>query len=103
MTENKAIEKIKWIMQNKSHNKEFCLLCIKALEEIQQYRAIETELREQYHANVDIKMLMQHFIETIFKGIIPFVFLMILAVVLITFIPDIALWLPYTLMGPEIL
>lgn len=39
-----------------------------ALEEIQQYRAIETELREKYHANVDIKMLMQHFIETIFKG-----------------------------------
>ena len=42
-------------------------------------------------------------IETIFKGIIPFVGLMILAVVLITFIPDIALWLPYTLMGPEVL
>ena len=42
-------------------------------------------------------------IETIFKGIIPFVGLMILAVVLITFFPDIALWLPYTLMGPEVL
>lgn len=45
------------------------LRCIrKLLEEIQQYREIETELREKYHANVDIKMLMQHFIETIFKG-----------------------------------
>ena len=42
-------------------------------------------------------------IVTIFKGIIPFVGLMILAVVLITFIPDIAHWLPYTLMGPEVL
>lgn len=42
-------------------------------------------------------------IETIFKGIIPFVALMILAVILITIIPDIATWLPYTLMGPEIL
>lgn len=42
-------------------------------------------------------------IETIFKGIVPFVGLMILAVVIITFIPDIALWLPYTLMGPEIM
>ena len=42
-------------------------------------------------------------IETIFKGIIPFVGLMILAVVLITFFPDIALWLPYKLMGPEVL
>lgn len=37
-------------------------------EEIQQYREIETELREKYNANVDIKMLMKHFIETIFKG-----------------------------------
>lgn len=42
-------------------------MAIKALEEIQQYRAIETELKERYHANVDIKMLMQYFIETIFK------------------------------------
>lgn len=42
-------------------------------------------------------------IETIFKGIIPFVGLMILAVILITIIPEIATWLPYTLMGPEVL
>ena len=47
---------------------ESCKVAIQALEEIQQYRAIETELRERYHANVDIKMIMQHFIETIFKG-----------------------------------
>ena len=43
-------------------------VAIQALEEIQQYRAIETELKERYHANVDIKMLMQYFIETIFEG-----------------------------------
>ena len=43
-------------------------MAITALIEIQKYREIEMELREKYHANVDIKMLMQHFIETIFKG-----------------------------------
>ncbi|MCQ2444627.1 MAG: TRAP transporter large permease subunit [Mailhella sp.] len=42
-------------------------------------------------------------IETIFKGIIPFVGLMIVAVILITIVPEIATWLPYALMGPEIL
>ena len=42
-------------------------------------------------------------IETIFKGIIPFVGLMILAVLIITIFPSIATWLPYYLMGPEIL
>lgn len=41
---------------------------VKSLEEIQKYRSIETELREHYHANVDIKILMKYFIETIFKG-----------------------------------
>jgi len=41
---------------------------IKALEEVQQYRAIEKELKERYHANVDIPLLMHHFIETIFEG-----------------------------------
>ena len=41
---------------------------IKALEEVQQYRAIEKELKERYHANVDIPLLMYHFIETIFEG-----------------------------------
>lgn len=38
------------------------------LEELQQYKAIETEMKEHYHANVDIRLLMQYFIETIFKG-----------------------------------
>lgn len=47
---------------------EACDLTIKALEEIQQYREIEAEIKEQYHANVDIKKLMRCFIETIFKG-----------------------------------
>lgn len=37
------------------------------LEELQQYKAIEIEMKEHYHANVDIKLLMQYFIETIFK------------------------------------
>jgi hypothetical protein len=32
MTPQEAIEKIKWIMQNKSHNKELCNICIEALE-----------------------------------------------------------------------
>lgn len=41
---------------------------IKALEKVQQYRAIEKELKERYHANVDIPLLMHHFIETIFEG-----------------------------------
>ena len=69
MSENEAIDVIL-----KDHStfknpmsKAYVMAC-KALEEIQQYRAIETELREQYHANVNIKILMQHFIETIFKG-----------------------------------
>lgn len=41
---------------------------IAMFEELEQYRAIEKELNEKYHANVDIKMLMNHFIETIFEG-----------------------------------
>lgn len=43
-------------------------MAIGALEEIQQYRGLERELRENYQANVDIKMLVQYFVETIFKG-----------------------------------
>ena len=43
-------------------------MAVKALEEIQQYRAIEKELKERYHANVDIPLLMHHFIETVFEG-----------------------------------
>ena len=45
-----------------------CEVAIKALEEIQKYRKIEKDLKERYHANVDIPLLMQHFIETVFKG-----------------------------------
>ena len=32
MTVQEAIKKIEWTMQNQSHNKEFCMICIKALE-----------------------------------------------------------------------
>ena len=38
------------------------------VEELQQYRKIEREIKEHYQANVDIKMIMKYFIETIFKG-----------------------------------
>lgn len=41
---------------------------LSALEELQEYRNIEAELKEKYHSNVDIKRLVQYFIETIFKG-----------------------------------
>lgn len=43
-------------------------VAIKALKEIQKYRKIENDLKENYHANVDIPLLMKHFIETVFKG-----------------------------------
>ena len=43
-------------------------VAIKALKEIQKYRKIEKDLKENYHANVDITLLMKHFIETVFKG-----------------------------------
>lgn len=72
MTEQEAIE---CLMADKEYltgmdvcDGEEMDVAIKALEEVRQYRAIESELREQYHANVDIKMLMNYFIETIFKG-----------------------------------
>lgn len=81
MTENEAIERIKtgiccekgtarYCTDACMYGKEKCAysVAIKALEEIQQYRAIEKELKERYHANVDIPLLMQHFIETIFEG-----------------------------------
>lgn len=32
MTPEEAIEKIKWTMQNNSHNKELCDICIEALK-----------------------------------------------------------------------
>lgn len=45
-----------------------CNVAIKALKEIQKYRKIEKDLKENYHANVDIPLIMKHFIETVFKG-----------------------------------
>lgn len=42
-------------------------VAIKALKEIQKYRKIEKDLKENYHANVDTPLLMKHFIETVFK------------------------------------
>lgn len=40
---------------------------------------------------------------TIFKGIIPFLFIIIFAVILITIFPQLATWLPTLILGPEIL
>ena len=36
-------------------------------------------------------------IEEVFKGVIPFLFALIIAVILVTFIPQLALWLPSTM------
>ena len=57
MTENKAIERIKYRMYTVGQvagegGMEDLEMAVKALEEIQQYRAIEKELKERYHANV---------------------------------------------------
>lgn len=41
--------------------------------------------------------------ETIFRGIVPFVALMILGVTLVTVFPGLATWLPYSMMGPELM
>lgn len=43
-------------------------MAINALEEVQKYRKNEKDLKERYHANVDIPLLMHHFIETVFEG-----------------------------------
>lgn len=45
-----------------------CEVAIRALEDVQKYRKIETDLKERYHANIDIPLLMHHFIETVFEG-----------------------------------
>ena len=75
MTKNEAIEKLN--MLNDALNEQrfdadessgALQMAIEALEEVQQYREIEKELKEHYHANVDIPLLMKHFIETVFKG-----------------------------------
>lgn len=93
MTENEAIEKLLAYLECESRRAKIvscnescddCELCymqgtvsehiasvetaIKALEEIQKYRKIEKDLKERYHSNVDILLLMHHFIETVFKG-----------------------------------
>lgn len=71
MTENEAIETL---TLSETEKKIFPMLtpvyevAIKALEEVEQYRAIEKDLKERYHANVDIPLLMHHFIETVFEG-----------------------------------
>lgn len=79
MTENEAIEELKFdcnelgkaIPCDTSGGKSFenaYAMAINALEEVQKYRKIEKDLKERYHANVDIPLLMHHFIETVFEG-----------------------------------
>ena len=78
MTENEAIEELKFdcnelgkaIPCDTSWGKSFenaYAMAINALEEVQKYRKIEKDLKERYHANVDIPLLMHHFIETVFE------------------------------------
>lgn len=53
------------ICHNCDHKDEY----IEELEaEVEPYRTIEKDLKERYHANVDIPLLMHHFIETVFEG-----------------------------------
>ena len=72
MTENEAIEQLHrirpWGGIIPQKRAEALDVAIKALEDVQQYRTIENELKEHYHANVDIPLLMTHFIETVFEG-----------------------------------
>ena len=72
MTENEAIEQLHrirpWGGIIPQKRAEALDVAIKAMEDVQQYRTIENELKEHYHANVDIPLLMQHFIETVFEG-----------------------------------
>lgn len=79
MTENEAIEELKFdcnelgkaIPCDTSWGESFenaYAMAINALEEVQKYRKIEKDLKERYHANVDIPLLMHHFIETVFEG-----------------------------------
>lgn len=79
MTENEAIEELKYdcnelgkaipcdTLWGKSFENAYAM-AINALEEVQKYRKIEKDLKERYHANVDIPLLMHHFIETVFEG-----------------------------------
>lgn len=72
MTESKAIEELHrirpWGGIIPQKRAEALDVAIKALEEVQKYRKIEKDLKERYHANVDIPLLMHHFIETVFEG-----------------------------------
>lgn len=73
MTEIEAKAIVHEIAMNYAENgeEEYCEAldtAIKALEEVQKYRTIEKDLKERYHANVDIPLLMHHFIETVFEG-----------------------------------
>ncbi len=75
MTENEVIKRLNTLNDalneqcfDADENSEALQDAIEAIEEVQQYRAIEKELKERYHANIDIPLLMQHFIETIFEG-----------------------------------
>lgn len=70
MTENEIIEFLDELGGGCSNSEEYiaCNTAIKAIKEVRQYRKIEKDLKERYHANVDIPLLMQHFIETVFKG-----------------------------------
>lgn len=77
MTENEAIKGLetsidlaRMCTQNYERKREIqgYEMAINALKEIQKYRKIEKDLKENYHANVDIPLLMKHFIETVFKG-----------------------------------
>lgn len=55
-------------LENCKKEIESCEVAVQALEAVQKYREIEKELKERYHANVDIPLLMHHFIETVFEG-----------------------------------
>ena len=55
-------------LENCKKEIESCEVAVQALEDVQKYRAIEKDLKERYHANVDIPLLMHHFIETGFEG-----------------------------------
>lgn len=70
MTENEIIEFLDELGGGCSNSEEYiaCNTAIKAIKEVRQYRAIEKDLKERYHANVDIPLLMHHFIETVFEG-----------------------------------
>lgn len=72
MTESKAIEELHrirpWGGIIPQKRAEALDVAIKALEDVQKYRKIEKDLKERYHANVDIPLLMHHFIETVFEG-----------------------------------